>query len=209
MRNICIENDLDQNPALIPATLLFLNLKAQKTINDNFFFAPQLESLGKWYRQLMGESIGKENDIDGKTIRSGINPTVSIGSTDLHSMGQLYLGGPADKFTTFIWARNHEDAVSLPKNPLMPELVPNLHGKSAQQIMEAILEGTKTAYSKQEIPYMEIVLAEISAYTLGEFLQFKMIEMMYLGKLMNVNTFDQPNVELYKQETKKILSSQQ
>lgn len=193
MRKMCIENELENNPAMISATLLFLNAKAGKTINDNFFFAPQLESLGKWYRQLMGESIGKEKDLDDNIVHAGITPTVSIGSTDLHSVGQLYLGGPTDKFTTFIWARNQEDAIALSNN------------SSAQKIMQAILEGTKTAYSKKDLHFMEIVMPEISAFALGEFLQFKMIEMMYLGKLMNVNTFDQPNVELYKKETRKIL----
>ncbi len=207
MRKNCIENELELNPALISAALLFLNAKAGKTINDNFFFAPQLESLGKWYRQLMGESIGKEKNLRDETVNAGITPTVSIGSTDLHSVGQLYLGGPLDKFTTFIWARNQEDPITLPKKLMMPGLVENLQNSSAQGLMEAILEGTKLAYAKKELPFMEIIMPEISAFALGEYLQFKMIEMMYLGKLMDVNTFDQPNVELYKIETRKILKA--
>lgn len=205
MRKICIENALEQNPALQSAILLFLNLQAGKIINDNFFFAPQLESLGKWYRQLMGESIGKETDLDGNAVHTGITPTVSLGSTDLHSLGQLYLGGPLDKFTTFISVRNVEDPVNIPIERITGKLVENLDHKNAEAVMGAILDGTKTAYAHKKLPYMEIVMPEISAFALGEFLQFKMIEMMYLGKLMNVNTFDQPNVELYKIETRKIL----
>ena len=205
MRKNCIENDWELNPALISAALLFLNAKAGKTINDNFFFAPQLESLGKWYRQLMGESIGKEKNRDGETVHAGITPTVSIGSTDLHSVGQLYLGGPLVKFTTFVWARNVTDPMPVPAKQFTAGLVENLQNTSARQIMAAILDGTKMAYSKKKLPFMEIVMPEISAFALGEYLQFKMIEMMYLGKLMNVDTFDQPNVELYKIETRKIL----
>ncbi|MFK5284205.1 hypothetical protein ACI3PL_31965, partial [Lacticaseibacillus paracasei] len=64
-------------------------------MHDTFVFNPELESLGKWYRQLLGESIGKEVAGAGDTGRVGIVPTVSVGSTDLHSVGQLYLGGPA------------------------------------------------------------------------------------------------------------------
>jgi len=206
MRKNCIENEFNDNPAMISAALLFANSKAGKTINDNFFFAPQLESLGKWYRQLMGESIGKETNLQNETVHAGITPTVSLGSTDLHSVGQLYLGGPLDKFTTFIWVRNVPNPMALPKEQFTQNLVENLQNKSAQNIMEAILEGVKMAYIKKELPFMEIALSEISAFAIGEFLQFKMIEMMYLGKLMNVNTFDQPNVELYKIETKKILT---
>ncbi len=205
MRKKCLTS-ANNNPAMISAALLCLNAKDGKTINDNFFFVPHLESVGKWYRQLMGESIGKEQDVNGKTVNTGITPTYSIGSTDLHSVGQLYLGGPLDKFTTFIWAKNPKDQMSLPKTLLMPGIIENLEGKSAQSIMSAILEGIKAAYSKKKLPYMEVILEEISTYALGEFLQFKMFEMMYLGKLMNVNTFDQPNVELYKIETRKILS---
>ncbi|MFO0780969.1 MAG: hypothetical protein U0519_03745 [Candidatus Gracilibacteria bacterium] len=205
MRKNCIENDQEENPAMVSASVLFLNAKEGKTINDNFFFAPQLESLGKWYRQLMGESIGKETDREGQTVHCGITPTVSLGSTDLHSVGQLYLGGPLDKITTFVWARNVANPMAVPTEQVTEGLVDNLKNQSAGNIMAAILEGTKTAYSKKKLPYMEVVLPEISAFALGEYLQYKMIEMMYLGKLFNVNTFDQPNVELYKIETRKIL----
>jgi glucose-6-phosphate isomerase len=83
--------------------------------------------------------------------------------------------------------------------------VEGITGKPAKQIMDAIYEGSKIAMGKAEVPYMEVLLDDLTEYSLGEFLQFKMIEMMYLGKLLNVNTFDQPNVEAYKIETKKIL----
>ena len=54
-----------------------------------FHFAPELESLGKWERQLIAESLGKDTDLAGKPVHTGITPIVSIGSTDLHSMAQL------------------------------------------------------------------------------------------------------------------------
>ncbi|MAG12925.1 hypothetical protein CL630_03910 [bacterium] len=209
MRDKCIGREIPENPALISAILLFLNNKKGYTTNDNFIFEPELESVGKWYRQLIGESIGKEKDEGGNGVHAGITPTISIGSTDLHSVGQLYLGGPNDKFTTFMWARNtNDDDNSYTLNSeTFTELVPGISGKTFTDIKNAILEGTKIAYQKQEIPFMEVILDDISEYSLGQFLQFKMIEMMYLGKLFNVNTFDQPHVELYKTETKRILNS--
>jgi glucose-6-phosphate isomerase len=73
--------------------------------------------------------------------------------------------------------------------------------------MATIREGVKKAYTKQGLPFTEIAFEHISENELGQFLQFKMCEMMYLGKLLNVNTFDQPHVELYKVETKAILAS--
>jgi glucose-6-phosphate isomerase len=195
-RTKALNKDTETNEAVISATILYLHYRNGKNINDNFFFAPQLESIGKWYRQLMGESCGK----DGK----GITPTVSLGSTDLHSVGQLYLGGPKDKTFTFVSTEKPKYEATVPEKLQFP-LVEHLEGKRASTIMAAIKEGIKYAYDKQEQPFMEIILDEVNEYNLGEYLQFKMTEIMYLGKLMGVNTFDQPHVELYKVETKRVL----
>lgn len=188
------------------ASILALQLKQGRTINDNFFFHPELESLGKWYRQLMGESVGKKHDIDGAVVHTGITPTVSVGSTDLHSVGQLYLGGPKDKLTTFVSSRQSAD-VAVPQDRVFGNLTPMIEGKTAVSIMKAILEGVQVAYQKAELPYMEVVLDAIDEESIGAYLQFKMLEMMYLGSLLNVNSFDQPNVESYKIETKRILEN--
>ncbi|PIR13646.1 hypothetical protein COV49_01460 [Candidatus Falkowbacteria bacterium CG11_big_fil_rev_8_21_14_0_20_39_10] len=196
MRELCVNSTITSSPAAISAVLLFQNSLLGKILNDNFIFLPQLESLGKWYRQLMGESVGK----DGK----GITPTVSIGSTDLHSVGQLYLGGPKNKITTFIYDQNDNSGVMVPSE-LTFGIVPTIRGKTISCIMQAIVSGTKIAYEKQDLPYMEFVFEGVREEEIGSFMQFKMIEMMYLGHLFGVNAFDQPHVELYKIETKKIL----
>ncbi len=194
MRDMSLQET--NNPALISAAILYLHSKNGKNINDNFIFLPQVESLGKWYRQLQGESIGK----DGK----GITPTVSIGSTDLHSVGQLYLGGPKDKITTFIYGENTKYEAMVPGTTAF-NLVDAIPGKNIHEIMQAIVGGVKIAYNNQQMPFMEIILDTVSEESLAQFMQFKMMEIIYLGKLMGVNTFDQPQVELYKVETKKIL----
>lgn len=198
MRNRCLKYGSEDNPGAISAAILYLHWKAGININDNFIFLPQLESLGKWYRQLMGESIGK----DGK----GITPTVSIGSTDLHSVGQLYLGGPKDKITTFIYGVSPKYEALVPQYTTFG-LVDTIPQKHIHTIMSAIVEGTQAAYTKQELPYLTITLEQVAEEQLGEFMQFKMMEMMYLGHLMEVTTFDQPHVELYKVETKRILNT--
>src|SRR5690606_18458832 len=123
---------------------------------------------------------------------------------DLHSVGQLYLGGPKDKITTFIYGENTKHNVSVPESTSF-DLVEAIKGKKINQIMQAIVGGTKAAYLKQNLPFTEIIFDTVTEESLGEFMQFKMMEMMYLGKLMEVNTFDQPHVELYKVETKRIL----
>ncbi len=85
-------------------------------------------------------------------------------------------------------------------------LVTNIQGKPLSSLMDAILNGTQKAYQNNRRPFVVIQLPEISAYTIGQLLQMKMIEIMYLGFLLEVNPFDQPHVELYKKETRKILS---
>lgn len=197
-RKVCIEDRILKNPAALSAITLFINYKKGKLINDNFFFHPELESLGKWYRQLLAESIGKNGQ--------GITPTVSLGSVDLHSMGQLYLDGIKDKVFNFVSARKHHLDIKVPDTSILDlKEMQVIENKKASDIMNAVLAGVKLAYLKLDIPFMEIILDDISPKGLAQFLQFKMIEVMYLGALMGVDTFNQPAVELYKKETRKIL----
>ena len=208
MRDACINTDLEVNPAAIIASIQFIHYKEGKNISDLFFFSSDLESLGKWCRQLIAESLGKEFDRDGRKVNVGITPTVSVGSTDLHSVAQLYLGGPYDKFTTFISMRNSRPRLYVPKINGYSDLAPEIDGKSLEEILNAILEGTKEAFRKDKRPFIEISLPDKSEYSIGQFMQLKMIETMYLGHLLNVNPFDQPDVEKYKRETRRILAGE-
>ena len=97
--------------------------------------------------------------------------------------------------------------VLLPNYEEFETIVPHIQGKALTSIMDAILEGTKKAYHHDNRPFVSVTIPEKSAYYLGQFMQIKMIEIMYLGFLLNVNPFDQPQVESYKKETKNILRS--
>jgi len=205
MRDACVDTNIERNPAAMSATVQYVHHEVGRSISDVFLFANDLESLGKWCRQLMAESLGKEFSKEGAMVNVGITPTVSIGSTDLHSMAQLYLGGPYDKFTTFVSVENNNSHVNVPRLKGYSRLVDGIQGKSLADIMHAMLEGTKEAFRKGGRPFMEIGLPCKSEYFLGQFLQFKMMETMYLAYLLDVNPFDQPNVESYKEETRKIL----
>ena len=205
IRDFCLSADITDNPAAVSAGSIYLHYLNKISIHDVFLFSTDLESVGKWYRQLMGESIGKEYNLENKQVFTGITPTVSIGSVDLHSMAQMYLGGPYDKFTTFITVENNFSNISIPNKQEYEDLVKGIQGRSLKDVMDAILVGTQKAFEKKKRPFMEIKLPDKSAYYIGQLLQFKMLEMMYLGSLMGVNTFNQPNVEEYKIETKAIL----
>ena len=205
MKTRCLSLHFESNPAAQSASLTYSHYKKGKNIHDLFLFSTDLESLGKWYRQLLGESIGKEFNRQGKQVFTGITPTVSIGSTDLHSMAQLALGGPFDKFTTFVRVEHTNAVVQVPTLPEYASLVSGIQGKSLDAIMQAILKGVQAAYRKGNRPFVEVVLPDKTAGSIGQFMQLKMMETMFLGALCEVNPFDQPNVEAYKRETRKIL----
>ncbi len=206
MREKCLGVDLLNNPAMASASILFDQIQSGKNIADMFIFNGELESLGKWCRQLLAESIGKEKNKKGEVVNTGIVPTVSIGSTDLHSMAQLYFGGPRNRFTYFIFAKNSFNKQVLVKDGIASVLSGNVSGKTPEVIIESICEAVKKTYASEKMPFAEIIFDEIYTRELGEFMQFKMIETMYLGELLDVNAFDQPSVEAYKKETRILLS---
>ncbi|MCC7574647.1 hypothetical protein KO361_03580 [Candidatus Woesearchaeota archaeon] len=190
------------NFAYLGALDIYTNYKKNKVINDLFLFSNDLESLGKWFRQLMGESIGKKFSVSGKKVFAGITPTVSVGSTDLHSVGQLYLGGPRDKFTSFVSLKNQSKLI-IPKNK--DGILKHIQGLSFQEVMDAILKGTLSAFKLNKLPFNHYVLEKKSEYEIGFFMQTKMLEIILLAHLIGVNPFDQPSVEDYKKETRKLL----
>ena len=208
MMNASLTPNIDANPALKLATIDFLQHKKKLTIYNNFFFNSELESVGKWGRQLVAESLGKRFDTAGNSIYAGLTPIVSIGSTDLHSMVQLYLGGPRDKFTNFIYAESGEgERVSVPKFSIFQTLVPDVVGKDYEKILSSILVGTMEAYKEKAFPYIETILPRIDENSLGQYFMLKMIETVLLGKLWNVNAFDQPEVESYKKVARELMKS--
>jgi glucose-6-phosphate isomerase len=199
----CLNKDLNNNPAFASATIMFFHNKKGATIHNLFAFNKSLGTLGKWYEQLLAESVGKEENKEGDIVHEGITPLTSIGPEDLHSKAQLYLGGPRDKITTFLTLQSREE-ISIPK-PQELVLVENLDGKKTEEISSAIYIGTKRAYERKALPFMEIILEDYS--DIASFMQFKMVEIVMLGHLLNIDIFNQPAVEIYKKETRDILGS--
>ena len=203
-----INQNLPHNYAALSAVTLFTHYKhGTITIHDTFLFSVALESFGAWYRQLSAESLGKVYNKNNEQVNTGILPTISIGSTDLHSVAQLYLAGPYNRFTTFVAIQSNKSHATVPHYALFETVVPHIQGKPLASIMNAILEGTQLAYHNDDRPFIAITLPTKSAYYIGQLMQIKMIEIIYCGFLLNINPFDQPQVEYYKQETKKILEA--
>jgi glucose-6-phosphate isomerase len=194
---VCLRENPLKNPALASALTIFYHYQKRKNIYSNLVFPPDLEYFGKWYVQLMGESLGK----DGK----GITPTVTTGTSDFHAIGQLYFDGPKDKLINFVFTENLGLDYVIGKIADFEKIFPNISGKKLWQLNRVIFEGVKRAYLKKKLPFTETILSELDERNLGFLFQMKMIEIILLAKLMKVNAFDQPGVELYKIETRKIL----
>ena len=168
----------------------------------NFFaFETRLEKMGNWYRQLFGESLGKEKDINGKYITNIMVPAIST-PVELHSVGQLYMSGVPAVYTDFVTFDDDELDVMLPKSN---KLAPKLKGYSLQEVATALYGGVIGAYQEQQLPYRATIFEEELAYSVGQFMAMRLREVMYIAHLLNLNAFDQPNVELYKTKTKEIL----
>ncbi len=170
----------------------------------NFFaFEPRLEKLGAWYRQLLAESVGKETSVDGKQVKLAMVPTIST-AVELHSVGQLYMSGVPETYTDFVTFDDEVIDVAVPKKT---KLAPKLKGKSLNEIATALYGGVVAAYEERQLPYRATIFEEGLEYSLGLFMGMRVREVMYVSKLLGVNAFNQPNVELYKIKTKEILES--
>ncbi len=175
-------------------------------IFDFFVFQSELESVGKWYRQLFAESIGKNTTLDGTPATHRMVPTVSIGSTDLHSVEQMNLADPKLAVRTLVRVNApHWEHDFLAQERVFAPMVSGIAGRAPCQIMDAIYEGVKEAYRARGVRYAELELTDTSLETIGALLQFEMCTVMHLAHLLNINAFDQPNVEEYKKETRRIL----
>lgn len=195
----------DKNPSLETASSLFFHYSKGFSLYDLFFFSPRLETLGKWQRQLIAESIGKEKTNAGKEVRIGLTPMVSIGTTDLHSNLQLTLGGPRERITSFVSVKNKlEEAIGDAESVDLASK--SITGAPPQIISQAILASVQESYAKDSLPYFDIVLSEISLKSIGAYMIFAMLQTVYLAALFDVNAFDQPHVEEYKVRAREILS---
>ena len=154
------------------------------------------ENLFKWYQQLTAESLGKKN--------KGIFPIISSMPKDNHSLLQLYLDGPKNNFFTFFGVMN-EKTNNLDNRNLFGKFS-NLKNKSLSQILQAQRHATQIVFRKNKIPFRSFEVLKRNEETIGELFSFFVLETILLGRIMKVNPFDQPSVELIKTETSKILN---
>ena len=155
-----------------------------------------LNDLCFWYQQLVGESLGKK----GK----GITPIVSLCPKDHHSLFQLYLDGPKDKFFTFLDLKKIKSKSKISKHAI-PENMKFLRGKTLEFITRAQSDAAQKVFDLKKIPYRKIVLIKNSEEELGKILTFFVLETILLARLIKVDPFNQPAGEHIKIQTRNLL----
>ena len=155
-----------------------------------------LNDLGYWYQQLVAESLGKKG--------GGITPILSEVPKDHHSVLQLYLDGPKDKFFTFFSSSNKKSKYKV-SGTIIPNSMKFLKNKELGSIIQALCNATKNIFRLKHIPFRHFVFNKNNEEELGMIFTFFVLETILLARLMKINPFDQPAVEQIKVETKKIL----
>ncbi len=177
----------------VSSTLNYIKNKKYNSIILNY--DEKSENLFKWYQQLVAESLGKKS--------KGLLPIVSNMPKDNHSVMQLYLDGFKNNFYTFFYT-NELKSVTLKSSQILSSQK-FLRGKNLSNIMYAQKIATENIFNKKKIPFRSFEIKKRNEKTLGELFCFFILETILIGKLLNVNPYDQPAVELIKKETKKLL----
>lgn len=153
-------------------------------------FEPQFSQFNEWWKQLFGESEGK----DGK----GIFPASVIDSTDLHSMGQYIQEGRRALFETFVEVKRDFASVVVPKFGEDVDGLQYLEGKELDYINKTANAATREAHLAGDVPVLEIAMPEIDERSLGALIYFFEMSCALSGFTLGVNPFNQPGVEAYK-----------
>ena len=178
-------------------TLKLTNIMNSKKINNLIFlnYSPELKNFLFWCQQLIAESLGKKN--------LGFLPVVSSAPKDHHSLLQLYLDGPKDKVFN-IFSLNSKSSETIKVNH-SHDSTNFLNKKKLSVVKNAQKNSLVKSFIKKGIPFREFKIKKINEEALGELFSLFIIETVIIGKLLNINPFDQPAVEEIKTNTKKFL----
>jgi glucose-6-phosphate isomerase len=184
--NVEFENNLAAQYAAVRNELYRSGKKVEILVN----FHPKLHYVSEWWKQLYGESEGKE----GK----GIFPASVDFTTDLHSMGQYIQDGERTLFETVISVETMEHEVRVPANEANLDGLNFLAGRRVDEVNKMAELGTMLAHVDGGVPNLKITLPRLNEFYLGELLYFFEKACGISGYILGVNPFDQPGVEAYK-----------
>ena len=198
MKEICTQySSAVDNPALLYAAVRNILYRKGKKVEMMVTYEPSLKYIAEWWKQLYGESEGKE----GK----GILPHSVTFTTDLHSMGQYIQEGERTMFETVLDVKHSNTNVNIPYDEEDTDGLNYLQQRTLTEINHAAMEGTTLAHVSGGVPVMKIEIPKIDETILGELIYMMEYACGISGYILNVNPFDQPGVEAYKRNMFHIL----
>ena len=193
--------DFQKNPALINAAINWHYYNRDKKISVMFPYAYGLKDLADWYRQLWAESLGKAKDINGNDVFVGPTPVKALGTTDQHSQVQLYREGPNDKLYTFLQVSNFDNDITIGPEPASAPELDYLANASMAKLLNSEKLATEYAMLQDKRPCLTVMFDKVDAHAIGEFIYLFEVTTSIAGRLLGINTYDQPAVELGKEAT--------
>lgn len=191
MRKVCLgEPSVTDNPAVCYAAIRNSFYRQGKQVEILVNYEPSLQYLAEWWKQLYGESEGKEGE--------GLFPAGVGFTTDLHSMGQYIQEGQRMLFETALIVENPSRRLVIPFDEGNLDGMNFIAGKSLNDVNQMACLGTTLAHIDGEVPTLQIVMPKLDEETLGELLYFFEFACGLSGYMLEVNPFDQPGVEAYK-----------
>ncbi len=189
-RKRALEADFEENDALKYAAIRNILLRKGKEVEIVANYEPSLHYVSEWWKQLYGESEGKD--------QKGIFPAAVDLTTDLHSMGQFIQDGARIMFETVMNIEKSREEVILEEEPVDLDGLNYLAGKSVDFINKSAMNGTILAHTDGNVPNLLVQIPEQNEFYLGELFYFFEFACGISGYLLGVNPFDQPGVESYK-----------
>ncbi|WP_044893296.1 glucose-6-phosphate isomerase [Bacillus alveayuensis] len=184
------KSELMENPAYQYAVVRNVLYNKGKTIEMLINYEPALQYFAEWWKQLFGESEGKD--------QKGIFPASANFSTDLHSLGQYVQEGRRDLFETVLNVGKPRHELTIEEDADNLDGLNYLAGKTVDFVNKKAFEGTMLAHTDGGVPNLVVNIPELNEYTFGYLVYFFEKACAMSGYLMGVNPFDQPGVEAYK-----------
>jgi glucose-6-phosphate isomerase len=198
MRDRCLQEDRDSNPAAVFAALQCLADESGKGIHVLMPYSDSLRDMAAWFVQLWAESLGKQGGQGASAV--GPTPLAALGATDQHSQVQLFMEGPADKTVTFMTVPAADDIAIPYLHPDVPELA-YLGGHHLGELLDVEQRATAGALAARGRPNMTLELELADAWHVGGLFMLFQVATILAGAWYGVNPLDQPGVELGKQFT--------
>ena len=189
-RKKALETPYEENPALLYASIRNILLRKGKHVEIVANYEPSLHYVSEWWKQLFGESEGKD--------QKGIFPAAVDLTTDLHSMGQFIQDGARIMFETVINVEESSEEVVLKEEEIDTDGMNYLAGKNVDFVNKSAMNGTILAHTDGQVPNLKVNVPEQNEFYLGELFYFFEFACGISGYLLGVNPFNQPGVESYK-----------